>query len=209
MSAENRTAVILVRGMEDVTIPTQFSETESESSLVEYVLNSVWTVVDQIFVVFNHEPDLKLVEDIAPFGVKIIVSRDSDNIVSAMSMGIEASKSELCFVTLGNTPFIKPNVIFALFEGARGYDAAIPKWPDGEIDPLLTVYRRASLLRVLEANRGLATPMDIVDRLYAIRFVDVEKELKHLDPDLNSFFKIKTDEDIQKARRIAASLTRR
>ncbi|MFQ6135137.1 MAG: molybdenum cofactor guanylyltransferase [Nitrososphaerales archaeon] len=209
MSAGNRTAVVLVTGMEDVTIPTQFSENDSESRLIEYVLNAVWTVADQIFIVFDHEPDLKLVEAIAPFGVKIIVATENAGLLSTMSMGIEASKSELCFVIPGNTPFIKPNLIFALFEAARGYDASIPKWPDGRIDPLLAVYRRKAFLRVVETNKGATTPLDIVDRLYAIRYVDVEKELKQLDPDLNSFFKINTDEDVQKARNIATTLMKK
>ncbi len=211
----NRSAVVLVTGMEDIEIPTQFSEPEStESSLIEYVLNSVWTVVDQIFVVFNHEPDLRIVEAIAPFGVKIIVeeshdSRSNSNILSAMKIGMEASRSELCFVMMGNTPFIKPNVIFALFEGARGFDAAIPKRSDGSINPLLAVYRTKAFLRALETNKDAATPQDVVDWLNAIRFIDVEKEIKQLDPDLNSLFQINTEEDIQKARNIASTLMRR
>lgn len=209
MSLGNRTAVVLVTEMEDVTIPTQFSEPGSESSLIEYVLNSVWTVADQIFAVFDHEPDLQIVEAIAPFGVKIIVSPEGHDILSAMRLGIEASRSELCFVVLGNTPFIKPNVIFALFEYARGYDASVPKWPDGKINPLLAVYRRKSFLRVLETNKNAATPHDIVDWLHAIRFVDIDKELKPLDPELNSLFPINTEEDIQKARNIASTLSRR
>ncbi len=209
----NRSAVVLVTGMEDVEIPTQFSEPGSESNLIEYVLNSVWTVVDQIFVVFNHEPDLRIVEAIAPFGVKIIVDEQSSgnngNILSSMKMGIEACRSELCFVMMGNTPFIKPNVIFALFEGARGYDAAIPKRPDGSINPLLAVYRAKAFLRVLDTNKDASTPQDVVDWLNAIRFIDVENEIKPLDPDLNSLFQINTEEDIQKARNIASTLMRR
>ncbi len=216
MSMNNRSAVVIVTGMEDVEIPTQFSEPGStESSLIEYVLNSVWTVVDQIFVVFNHEPDLRIVEAIAPFGVKIIVEENRDgggsnsNILSAMKIGMEASRSELCFVMMGNTPFIKPNVIFALFEGARGFDAAIPKRPDGSVNPLLAVYRTKAFLRALETNKDAATPQDVVDWLNAIRFIDVEKEIKQLDPDLNSLFQINTEEDIQKARNIASTLMRR
>ncbi len=206
MSTGTRTAVVLVTGMEDVTIPTQFSENDSESNLIEYVLNAVWTVADQIFMVFNHEPDLKLVEAMAPYGVKIIVATESESLLTTLTMGIDASKSEHCFVILGNTPFIKPNIIFALFEAARGYDAAIPKWPGGKLDPLLAVYRRKAFLRVVETNKEAANPMDIVDRLYAIRYVSVEKEIKQLDPDLNSFFRINNDEDLQKARNIANSL---
>ncbi|MCL5317518.1 MAG: NTP transferase domain-containing protein [Thaumarchaeota archaeon] len=208
----NRSAVVLVTGKEDVEIPTQFSEPGStESSLIEYVLNSVWTVVDQIFVVFNHEPDLSIVEAIAPFGVKIIVDENSNNgnILSSMKIGMEASRSELCFVMMGNTPFIKPNVIFALFEGARGFDAAIPKRPDGSVNPLLAVYRTKSFLRALETNKDAATPQDVVDWLNAIRFIDVEKEIKPLDPDLNSLFQINTEEDVRKARNIASTLMRR
>jgi molybdopterin-guanine dinucleotide biosynthesis protein A len=208
MSVGNLTAVVIVTGMEEVMIPAQFSEPPHESSLIEYVLNAVWTVADQIFVVFDHEPDLKVVESIAPFGVKIIVS-EHDNILSAMRMGIEASRSDLCFVVMGNAPFIKPNVIYALFEDARGYDASIPRLPNGTVNPLLAVYRRNAFLRVLETNKEATVPNDIIDWLHAIRFVDVEKELKPLDPDLNFLFQINKNEDIQRARDIASAITRR
>jgi len=202
-----RTALVLITGYEDATIPMQFSENESESSVIEYVLNAVWTVVDHIYVAFDYEPNLKLVESIAPFGVKIIVSKDREDMVSIMATGLQAVKSELCLVISGNMPFVKPNVIFALFEAARGYDVAIPRWPDGRIDPLLAVYRCKSFLRVVEQNLDAKDPADVIDNLYAVRYVDIDKELRQLDPDLNSFFKVKTSEDVEEARRIATMLT--
>ncbi len=209
MRGDHRTIIVLITGMEDITIPTQLSGNDNESKLLEYVLNSVWTVADQIFLIFNHAPDLKLIEDIAPFGVKIILRPNDDSVLAAMSTGIEASKSEMCCVILGNSPFIVPNLLFKLFQSAIGYDAAIPRWLDGRIEPLFAVYRRKAFLRAAGINKEAATPYDIVNGLYAIRYIDIEKELKRLDPDLNSFFRINGDNDISKARNIAANIMRR
>jgi len=171
-------------------------------------LDSVWTVADEIYVVFNRDPNLKLVESIAPFGVKIVVDKTSSSLVSNLVKGFKASKSEHCFAVPETVPFIKPNVAFALFEAARGYDAAVPRWSSGKIEPLLAVYRKKSFLRVVQ-EEAVTEPDSILDNLYAVRFVGIEDELKPLDPDLNSFFTVTSKEDVNRAKSIALAGRRR
>ena len=166
------------------------------------MLDSVWTVADEIYVIFNHDPNLKLVESIAPFGVKIVVDKASSSLVSNMVKGFKASRSEHCFAVPENVPFIKPNVAFALFEAARGYDAAIPRWSNGKVEPLLAVYRKKSFLRVAQED-FVTAPDSILDNLYAVRFVSIEDELKPLDPDLSSFFTVRSKLDVDRAKSIA------
>ncbi len=202
MSHQSRAAIILDGG-DEIGLSANYLDKARQSTLIEYVLDSVWTVADQIYVIFSKDPDLEVVESIAPFGVKIIVQRKGSSMLSALASGLKAVQSESVFITPSTIPFIKPNVIFALFDGARNHDAAIPRWSDGRIEPLMSVYARKALLKVIP-TRPRGRIESIVDDLYAIRYVGIEDELKSLDPDLYSFFYVKSKKDIPKARRIAS-----
>jgi molybdopterin-guanine dinucleotide biosynthesis protein A len=115
-----------------------------------------------------------------------------------MLAGIRASKSEDCLVVPGNLPFIKPSIILALFEAARRHDAAIPRWADGRLEPLVAVYRRQSFIKVAERlNSGDVD--ELVGSFYAIRYIGVEDELRGLDPELLSFFRVRSKDDLSKA----------
>jgi molybdopterin-guanine dinucleotide biosynthesis protein A len=121
--------------------------------------------------------------------------------------GLQAAKAEHCFVVSGDAPFIKPNVIHALFEAARNYDAAIPRWANGNIEPLTSVYATKAFLKV--ANRAsIAKMSSVIDNLYAVKYVGVEEELKSLDPDLYSFMAVNKADDMERARTIASKLKR-
>lgn len=195
-----RSAVVAAWGREEEKLPKRFFHPEEDSTVLEYLLDAVWTVADAIYVIFRREPSLKLIEAISTFGVKIIIENRNPTIVSSLLVGFKASRSEHCLVLRENLPFIKPNVLHALFEYAKGYDAALPKWSNGRIEPLLAVYRRKSFIAVASKHQTEDNLLPVVDNLYSIRYVSVEDEIKPLDPDLESFFTIDSAEDLAKAR---------
>jgi molybdopterin-guanine dinucleotide biosynthesis protein A len=198
-----RGSVVVAQGHESLRLPRRFPGGDPTSSLLGYVLDSVWTVSDEIYVVFRDEPDLALVEEIAPSGAKIISVASEAAAVDQVAAGLQACHSELCLVLAGNVPFVKPNLAYELFEAAREYDAAVPRWADGRLEPLLATYRRKSWLRALAAGTPRSL-QGVLDSLYGIRFVAVENELKQLDPELHSFFRVEGAGDLQKAEAVAA-----
>jgi molybdopterin-guanine dinucleotide biosynthesis protein A len=195
-----RSAIVVAWGREEEKLPKRFFQPEEESTVLEYLLDAVWTVADAIYVIFRKEPSLKLIEAISTFGVKIIIENKDQTVVSSLLMGFKASRSEHCLVLRENMPFIKPSVLHALFEFAKGYDAAIPKWSNGRLEPLLAVYRRKSFITVASKLPSEDNLLPVVDNLYSIRYVGVENEIRPLDPDLESFFTINSEEDLAKAR---------
>jgi molybdopterin-guanine dinucleotide biosynthesis protein A len=203
MQQTNKCALVIADGKESRILKGRPSLSEGNSTFLQYVLDSVWTVADELIVVFDKEPKLSLIEAIAPFGVKIAIERDGSSVLSKIIAGLRASRSENCFVVPSSSPFVKPNVVFELFEDAKGFDAAIPKWKSGKIEPLLAVYSRKALLR---ASSSLRRPSldSLVDNLYAVAFVEIEKKLRLLDPELHSFFRVKTAKDMKKAEKIAS-----
>lgn len=199
----NKCALILTDGKEGRVLPSRFGE-PSKSTVLEYVLDSVWTVADEIFVIFGKEPTLSVVEAIAPFGVKAVIDRNGSSSFSMIMSGFKASSSESCLVVTSSSPFVKPNVLFHLYESIRGFDAAIPRWKDGKTEPLLSVYSRRAFLKAASGlkRRSLSS---LVDNLYDVCYVEIEAFVRPLDPGLDSFFRIVTDSDLRKARSMSSS----
>ena len=202
MAQTNKCALVVTDGLETKTLPSRFEE--GRSTLLEYVLDSVWTVADDIIVAFSQEPSLSLIEKIAPFGVKVVVDRNGGSELSRIVTGFRATTSDNCLVVRASSPFVKPNVLFQLFESVHGYDAAVPSWGRGKKEALLSVYGRKSFLKA--ASQAKRRSMNgLIDELYAVCYVDVERSLRPLDPDLDSFFSIKDRSDLVRARRMAAT----
>ncbi|MEM3073389.1 MAG: NTP transferase domain-containing protein, partial [Nitrososphaerales archaeon] len=173
-----RSAIIAAWGKEEDKLPKRFFQPEEESTVLEYLLDAVWTVADSIYVIFKKEPNLKLIEAISTFGVKIIIENQTPSIISSLLMGFKATRSEYCLVLRENTPFLKPSVLHMLFEAAKGYDAALPRWSNGKLEPFLAVYRRKSFMAVASKLQDRDELLSLVDNLYSIRYVDVETEIK-------------------------------
>ncbi len=206
MSIENlRGAVIYASGMEEKTISRQFAPNE-KGTLLEYVLDSVWTVTDDLNVVFKEEPDLSVIEAISPFGARVFNVPKGGSQVSGILSAFKSSNAEHCILVTERVPLLKPNVALALFEAARGFDLAIPKWKNGNLEPLLAVYRAKALLR-LSSSQKMLLDMDVnsamsslSNQLFGVRYVSIENELAELDPELDSFLKVNDEESLSAAR---------
>src|SRR5579862_989745 len=95
--ANLRGAVIFASGMEDETISSHFSPDEN-GTLLEYVLDSVWTVADELNVVFKNEPELSVIESISPFGARVITTPKGENPLSGIFSAFKASRAEHCLL---------------------------------------------------------------------------------------------------------------
>lgn len=199
----NKCALVLTDGKEGRILPSRFDE-RSKSTILEYTLDSVWTVADEIFVIFGVEPNLTTLERIAPFGVKAVIDRGSSSVFSMILTGFKASTSDNCLVVDSEAPFVKPSVLFQLFESVRGFDAVIPKWRGGGTEPLLSVYNRRAFLKATVGLKRRTLPK-LVDSLYDVCYVGIEEFLHPIDPELESFFRIRKESDLRRARRMASS----
>src|SRR2546427_12260040 len=122
----NKCAVVVNDGMENSLLPSRFGE-KATSTLLQYVLDSVWTVADEILVIFDEDPGLPLIESIAPFGVKVAIDRAGGSLLSRIVAGFKATHAQNCLVAPCSAPSIKPNVLFQLFESRTRFDARAPR----------------------------------------------------------------------------------
>jgi molybdopterin-guanine dinucleotide biosynthesis protein A len=208
LEASVRCAVIFSTGLEEKTISRQFAPDE-RGTLLEYVLDSVWTVADELFVVFDHEPKLPTIESISPFGVKVLTTKGRNPILTICD-AFKSARSEHCMLATERVPFLKPNVVLALFERAQGYDLAIPQWKDGKTESMLAVYRKNAFIRLVNSSKSVLSNnlrkdvANLSEQLFAVKYVSIEKELRELDPELDSFQEVRDERTLQAAREKAS-----
>jgi molybdopterin-guanine dinucleotide biosynthesis protein A len=209
-----RGAIIFATGLEDRTISRQFAPQES-GTLLEYVLDSVWTVADELIVVFSREPKLSLIEAISPFGVKVLTLTKNQPPLRGIADAFKSARSEYCLLTTERMPFLKPNVALALFESARGYDSAIPRWNDGRIEPMLAVFRKNAFTKLVNSWKKPFGPnaekdvASLAEHLFDVKFLSIQGDLEELDPELDSFFQVKDERTLSSAREKASIKGRR
>ncbi len=146
-SGSPRGAIIYAGGMEERTISRHFSPDE-KGTLLEYVLDSVWTVADELNIVFKNEPDLSVIEAISSFGARVTNVPSGVHPITGILSAFKSSKADYCILATEGVPLLKPNIVLALFDAAHGFDLSVPKWKNGQIEPLLAVYSGRALLRL-------------------------------------------------------------
>jgi molybdopterin-guanine dinucleotide biosynthesis protein A len=113
--------------------------------------------------------------------------------VGGLHAGVLAVKGDLLFVSACDMPCVRPEVIEYLFSLIEGYDAVIPCWNPGMLEPLHAVYRREPLLRYFETHRGRS--LRALVRNLRSRYVPVEN-LRPFDPNLRTFTNINRPEEL-------------
>jgi molybdopterin-guanine dinucleotide biosynthesis protein A len=121
--------------------------------------------------------------------------------MSGILSGLSACEDEYCFIAACDMPFINENVVRLLFRKSENYDAAIPRWEDGFLEPLLAVYRCAPMIhetkKAIERDETIILAPVLKMNVNYVPMDDVRK----LDPDLRTFININTIDDIQKLSR--------
>jgi molybdopterin-guanine dinucleotide biosynthesis protein A len=126
--------------------------------------------------------------------------------LSGLSSGLKNVTGEKVAVVGCDMPFISPELMQLLYELSREYDASIPRWPSGYIEPLHAVYDtdscRTAVHRAL--RRGRSDMRSMISALPRIIYVSTEA-IRRLDPNLKMFTNINTRSDLLCARRLLRS----
>ncbi len=118
--------------------------------------------------------------------------------VAGILAGLSASKSEYSICLACDLPYVNPDVIDAIFgcAEANNSDAAIPKHPNGILEPLHAVYGRSMVGACRDAmEKGEHTIRGAISLLDKVLFVPVES-LRRFDPDLRTFLNVNYPEDL-------------
>ncbi|MGC9146292.1 MAG: molybdenum cofactor guanylyltransferase [Infirmifilum sp.] len=103
-----------------------------------------------------------------------------------------------------DVPFLKAETILNILKNLETfYDAVVPKWPNGYLEPLIASYRREALIRALNGLDNYGKSVTWLLAKLRTKYVDINALTPH--PNLE-FFNLNTPEDLAKAEEICRRL---
>ncbi|MDI6903213.1 MAG: molybdenum cofactor guanylyltransferase [Methanocellales archaeon] len=193
-----RSAIILAGGRS-----SRFSTDKSlfplgGKTMIEHVLDKVSGIVDETLVVVGDPRQGKKISTVI---CETRITYDSIigyGPVAGILAGLLCAKGEYTLVIACDMPFVNASVVDFLFSLAGGYDAVVPRWSDGNIEPLHAVYKRNSMIKACEKaiEKDERTISSSLHALPKVRYVSTE-EIKEIDPELRTFINVNTPSEFE------------
>jgi molybdopterin-guanine dinucleotide biosynthesis protein A len=204
----DRSAIILAEGSQG-----KFSEDRgllklANKPLLNHVVDAVKGIVGEVLVVTSSKAQADLyAKMVSSSNVQFAIGADeSKGSLAGALAGFEAAQGKYSLLLPFDAPFVPKDVVSLLFDLCIGKSAAIPRWPDCQIEPLHAVYNTGQALEA--AKEALASgELEVeamVSKMRGVRYLST-LVVEQLDPDFRFFFKIDTPLDLKKAVAMAKS----
>ena len=169
--------------------------------LIGHVVDAVRSIVDETIVVTNSAERVAKYKQLVPDCVKFVVDtwESKGPLIGALT-GFSVASGKYVLVVPFDTPFVSREIVSLLFELCVGRSAVIPRWPNGQIEPLHAVYQVKEAMAAAEAAiaEGRLDMRGMIERMRGVRFLST-LVITEIDPELKSFFNINTLLDLKKA----------
>jgi molybdopterin-guanine dinucleotide biosynthesis protein A len=169
--------------------------------LIKHVVDAVSSVVDETIVVANSQERVTQYTKVMTAGVQFVVDvcESRSPLIGALT-GFGVAHGKYSLLLPFDTPFISKEVVSLLFELCRNKSAAIPRWPNENIEPLHAVYQTEPALEAAKTAvaEGKLNMRAMIKKLRGVRYVST-LVIQQLDPELRTFFNINTPADLKKA----------
>jgi molybdopterin-guanine dinucleotide biosynthesis protein A len=166
--------------------------------MIKRVVDAALKVSGEVIVVTGNKKMSKQISKIV--GGDVVIVEDEERgwgPLMGILTGCKRAYAEYVVVVPCDAPFLNPKILMELFKRAEGHDAAIPRWPNGYLEPLHSVYRRQAVLDVAQElmKKGSRSIIRLIESLRDVVYVSVE-ELKLIDEKLLTFFNVNTPRDL-------------
>jgi molybdenum cofactor guanylyltransferase len=169
--------------------------------LIDYVLNAVKGIVQEVIIVTNSNEQSKLYAKMVSPNIRFVTDADeSKGLLGAALAGFEAAEGKYSLVLPFDSPFVSPDVLTLLLDCAVGKSAVVARSPDCEVEALHAVYNTKVALEATKETLacGEFDMEAMVERLRGVRYMST-MVIEQLDPDFKTFFRIITPLDLKKA----------
>lgn len=205
MNRRDRAAIILaggagrrIRGMDKPLLEIY------GMPMLKHVVDAISQVCDEIVISVGNDQQRMKVENIIGDAIIVCDALEGIGPLEGIRQSCKILGRDLTAIVACDLPLLDAAVIEHLFRSIGPFDGAIPRWPDGKVEPLYSAFRTRRLsAAVEEAIRGGKRRMMDSLRPLAIHFVPME-ELAKIDPGLISFLNVNDEGDLEEARRIAS-----
>jgi molybdopterin-guanine dinucleotide biosynthesis protein A len=194
------TSIILAGGKSSRLGRSKALQVIEDKSLIQWVVDRLATVSTEIIIATAHgEPipcssavRIKTVADIYP----------GKGPLAGIYSGLIASSSPRAIAVGCDTPFLSVSLLEYMTQICSTFDVVIPRIKN-ELEPLCAVYSK----NCLDPIQGLLEQDERqIRKLFSmvnVKYVE-EDEINRFDPEHLSFFNINTQDDLERARRLAA-----
>jgi len=197
----DRSAIVLAGG-----VSSRFGQDKgilvvANKPLIKHVIDAVSPVVDETIVVTNSQDRIAKYARVVAADVRFAVdSCESKGPLIGALTGFEFARGKHALLLPFDTPFVSGKVVSLLFELCLGKSAAIPRWPNGQIEPLHAVYQTKVALEAakIAVGEGKLNVRAMIEKMRGVRYVST-LVVQQLDPDFRTFFNINTPLDLKKA----------
>jgi len=169
--------------------------------LLLHVLERVLGLTNEVVVAVGKNDELSAYTRILPSTVTVVKDTvEGKGPLAGISAGMRSMGSKYALVLPCDSPFIKKEVLMYLLHKVQKADAAIPQWPNGNIEPLHAIYKIRSAVTATKTalENGELFIRDMIKRLGKVIYVSTG-EIRKLDPELITFFNINGPEDLKAA----------
>lgn len=177
-----------------------------ERTLIEQVYERVGSVAKEVVIAVRSERQKETYSRLVRNCSFSLDESSRAGPLSGLRSGLKRVTGKKVAVVGCDMPFVSPELIRLLYELSRKYDAAIPRWPSGYLEPLHSVYDvdncRVATHEALRCGRSDMRAM--ISALSRILYVSTEA-IRKLDSDLRMFTNINTHSDLLRARRALGS----
>ncbi len=176
--------------------------TLNSKPLIQHAIDGLAGVVDELIVAARDEQQGEQIRaEIQANFVLVFDSLNGFGPLAGILSGLERASSPYSLVIGCDMPFVNKKVVEFLFELAeRGaYDAVVPRWENGMVEPLHAVYKREPMLAAIQDSikAGDEKMFNMLSRLKKVNFLSMST-IRALDPELKTFRNVNTPGELKK-----------
>ena len=169
--------------------------------LIRHVLDRTKNIVDETLVVVSSNAQAEKYRKV--LGLDANISTDDAQVhgpLAGANVGFREASGKYSLLLPCDAPFASRDILQLLLELCVNKNAAIPRWPNCNIEPLQAAYCTEAALRASKEAvlSGEAKMQAMVDRLRNVRYIST-LVLEQLDPGLTTFINVNTALDLKKA----------
>jgi len=176
-----------------------------DKTLVEHVWDRVEGLAEEIVVVVSSRKQQEAYSRILKGHVVADRGRCGGPLTGLRS-GLKVIKAQRVAVIGCDMPFVSADLLDLFFEFCLKQDAVVPRWPDGYIEPLHSVYDSTRCLMATESalRKGRRDMRSMIYHLHRVLYVSTEV-IRKMGPHLEAFTNINTRAELWKARHALAN----
>lgn len=172
--------------------------------MIDHVMNAVPNDSSEIFISVDSQEEADAYGQVAQrFGATMVWKPSPTSAMTGKLMTVfERSDADAFLVLPCDTPLVSKALTSFLLKVAPGFNAVVPRWPNGETEVLHASYNRSRFVECAVSLRP-SEPLlsDLVGRLGNVLYVLTET-LRQVDERLESFFVVESRKDLVRAQRI-------